>query len=98
MLQIHGYHTNVGGVTDNKSLLRCQNIWWTVYVLERQICVLLGVPLGISESDITASLPIFPESIVKTVTVAVHVKLSRAFSQVVNSMLPLTTPLSPSWC
>ncbi|KAL3496051.1 hypothetical protein BJX62DRAFT_252420 [Aspergillus germanicus] len=86
MLQIHGYHTNVGGVTDNKSLLRCQNIWWTVYVLERQICVLLGVPLGISESDITASLPNFPKSIVKTVTVAVHVKLSRAFSQVVNTL------------
>ncbi|KAL4911718.1 fungal-specific transcription factor domain-containing protein [Aspergillus aurantiobrunneus] len=86
MLQVHGYHTNVSGVTNEKDLLRYQNVWWTVYVLERQISVLLGVPLGINDADVTASLPHYPEAQLKTATVAIHVKLSRAFSQVVNAL------------
>ena len=69
--------------------MRCQNVWWTVYVLERQISVLLGAPLGISDNDISASLPNFPNSSLRTATVAIHVKLSQAFGQVVNGILRL---------
>ncbi|KAL4874888.1 fungal-specific transcription factor domain-containing protein [Aspergillus karnatakaensis] len=87
MLQIHGYHTNVASrFTNAEDLLRCQKIWWTVYVLERQMSVLMGAPLGISESDISALLPTFSDSHIKTTTVAIHVKLSQAFSQVVNAL------------
>ncbi|KAL3474891.1 fungal-specific transcription factor domain-containing protein [Aspergillus californicus] len=86
ILQVHGYHTNVTGFIDTHDLMRCQNIWWTVYVLERQLSVLLGVPLGISDNDISASLPNYPDSPIKTVTAAIHVKLSQAFSQVVNAL------------
>lgn len=85
-MQVHGYHTNVSGVTNSKDLIRCQNIWWTVYVLERQISVLLGAPLAINDSDITASLPNDTGSQARTLTVAIHVKLLQAFSQVVNGM------------
>lgn len=86
IMQVHGYHTNVSGVTNSEDLIRCQNIWWTVYVLERQISVLLGVPLAINDSDITASLPNDADSLARTLTIAIHVKLSQAFSQVVNGM------------
>ncbi|KAL4772344.1 fungal-specific transcription factor domain-containing protein [Aspergillus nidulans var. acristatus] len=86
ILQVHGYHTNVSQVTDKKDLGRCQHVWWTVYVLERQMAVLMGVPSAINDSDITASLPIDPDSTARTMTVAIHVKLSRAFSQVVNAL------------
>ncbi|KAL2813207.1 fungal-specific transcription factor domain-containing protein [Aspergillus cavernicola] len=84
ILQVHGYHTNVSEFNDPKDLVRCQSIWWTVYILERQLSVLLGVPLGISDNDISTSLPNYPNSLIKTVTTAIHVKLSQAFSQVVN--------------
>lgn len=50
------------------------------------MAVLMGVPSAINDSDITASLPIDPDSTVRTMTMAIHVKLSRAFSQVVNGM------------
>lgn len=68
MMQVHGCHTNVSGVTNSKDLIRCQNIWWTVYVLERQISVLLGAPLAINDSDITASLPNDTGSRTRTLT------------------------------
>lgn len=55
-------------------------------MLERQISVLLGVPLAINDSDITASLPNDADSLARSLTIAIHVKLSQAFSQVVNGM------------
>jgi hypothetical protein len=66
--------------------MRCQNIWWTVYVLERQISVLMGTPLSISDNDINASLPLFPDSSLKTATLVIHVKLSKALSRIMNGM------------
>jgi proline utilization trans-activator len=89
ILLVHGYHTDISFRVNNKQdLLRCQNTWWTVYVLERRISVLLGVPLGISDNDISTSLPIYSDSPFQTSTMALHVKLSQAFSQVVNGILP----------
>ncbi|KAL2814983.1 hypothetical protein BJX63DRAFT_391053 [Aspergillus granulosus] len=86
ILQVHGYHTDISTrITDEQDLHRCQSIWWTAYVLERQMSVLLGIPLGISDKDISASLPVFHDA-VKTESVAIHVKLSQAFSQVVNAL------------
>ncbi|PYI03707.1 Zn(II)2Cys6 transcription factor [Aspergillus sclerotiicarbonarius CBS 121057] len=66
MLQVHGYHTNVSGVTTSKDLLRYQNVWWTVYILERQLSVLMGAPSGVKDSDINASLPHYPDSPIRT--------------------------------
>ncbi|KAJ5477650.1 hypothetical protein N7530_003159 [Penicillium desertorum] len=87
ILQVHGYHTDLSSrFANEQDLIRFQNIWWTVYVLERQVSVLMGVPLTISDNDITASLPLFADSSLKTATVAIHVKLSKAFSRVVNAL------------
>ncbi|OJJ59112.1 hypothetical protein ASPSYDRAFT_89830 [Aspergillus sydowii CBS 593.65] len=97
IMQVHGYHTNVSGVTNSKDLIRCQNIWWTVYVLERQISVLLGVPLAINDSDITASLPNDADSLARSLTIAIHVKLSQAFSQVVNALYKGSENLNSSY-
>lgn len=71
---------------EKKELERCQNVWWTVFVLERRMSCLMGVPLGISDKDVSIPLPHFPDSPSRTATVAVHVKLAQAFGQVVNSM------------
>ncbi|KAJ9486712.1 hypothetical protein VN97_g6621 [Penicillium thymicola] len=87
ILQVHGYHTDLSTrFTNEQELVRCQNIWWTVYILERQISVLMGTPLSISDNDINTPLPLFPDSPLKTATLLIHVKLSKAFSRIVNGM------------
>ncbi|RJE25094.1 hypothetical protein PHISCL_02565 [Aspergillus sclerotialis] len=92
ILEVHGYHMNLSSrVTDQHYLIRCQNVWWTVYVLERQISVLMGAPLSINDNDISASLPSFPDSPLKTAAAAIHVKLSQAFGQVVNGKASMST-------
>ncbi|CAI7628261.1 unnamed protein product [Penicillium palitans] len=84
---VHGYHTDLSTrFTNEQGLVRCQNIWWTVYILERQISVLMGTPLSISDNDINTSLPLFPDSPLKTATLLIHVKLSKAFSRIVNAL------------
>lgn len=85
ILQVHGYHTDLSTRFPNEQeLVRCQHIWWTVYILERQISVLMGTPLSISDNDINTPLPLFPDSPLKTTTLLIHVKLSKAFSRIVN--------------
>ncbi|OQE40346.1 hypothetical protein PENCOP_c006G06829 [Penicillium coprophilum] len=87
ILQVHGYHTDLSSrFTNQHDLVRCQSVWWTVYVLERQISVLMGTPLSISDNDITAVLPLFPGSSLKTATLAIHVKLSKTFSHIMNAL------------
>lgn len=36
---------------------RCRNLWWTVYVLDRNFSSSMGVPTSIRDEDITTSLP-----------------------------------------
>lgn len=88
ILLVHGFHTNMNPEpTDTAEQARRRNIWWTVFILERRTSVLLGVPLGIRDQDIFTPLPNFPESQSQTDAAIIHVKLSKAFGQVVDSKL-----------
>ncbi|KAF7528932.1 hypothetical protein PCG10_009646 [Penicillium crustosum] len=89
---VHGYHTDLSTRFPNEQeLVRCQHIWWTVYILERQISVLMGTPLSISDNDINTPLPLFADSPLKTTTLLIHVKLSKAFSRIVNGQFSFST-------
>ena len=87
MLLVHGYHTNIpSGTLDERETQRSRNVWWTVFILERQFTVLMGVPLGISDDEISTPLPAYPDSPHKSTTMTMHVRLSQAFGQVMDSM------------
>lgn len=70
---------------DEAHVQRCMNVWWTVYVLDRQMCSLMGVPLALRDSEISAPLPAFAGSRQKSLALEIHVKLSRILSQILNS-------------
>lgn len=54
----YGMHTEMHGIClDVDFVQRSRLVWWTVYVLERRMSSLLGVPMGISEESISASFP-----------------------------------------
>ncbi|OGM49651.1 hypothetical protein ABOM_001871 [Aspergillus bombycis] len=87
MLLVHGYHTSIPlGTLDEHEIQRSRKIWWTVFIIERQFTVLMGVPLGINDNEISTPLPTYPESPHETITMAMHVKLSKAFGQVMNTL------------
>ena len=61
---------------------RCRKIFWTVYVLDRQLSSLMGVPSSIRDEEISAGLPSYSESSSRAVALDIQVKLSRVIAKI----------------
>ncbi|KAL7657948.1 hypothetical protein ACMYSQ_004088 [Aspergillus niger] len=61
---------------------RCRLVWWTVYVLERRMSSLLGVPMGISEESINASFPSISRDIQGSNVLEMQVMLCQILAKV----------------
>lgn len=85
-----GMHTNmqVEGLTE-QHVQRCRNVWWTVYVLDRQMSSLMGVPIAVKDDDISAYLPTFSGSLLKSQALELNVKLSGIIAQILNTVYGL---------
>ena len=70
---------------DEVYVQRCRTIWWTVYVLDRQISSLMGVPMGIAEDSISTPLPAFPGELERTIALKIQVQLSQILQQIDDS-------------
>lgn len=82
-----GMHTDMKSERLEPSVVqRCRRIWWTVFVLDSQMSALMGLPMNIQDSDMSAPLPEYPGSPTKTAAVKIHVKLSQALSQIINGL------------
>ncbi|OJJ42129.1 hypothetical protein ASPZODRAFT_20775 [Penicilliopsis zonata CBS 506.65] len=88
--QLDGLHTELPedelGV---KTVNRCQNLWWTLYVMDRHISSSLGLPMTIQDSDITTVLnpaPAGGRSSRRDATFRLHVKLSYLFTSILCSI------------
>ncbi len=64
---------------------RARETWWTVYILDRQMSALLGVPLTIADEDITACLPSFDGSSLKVLALSILIKISKATAEIQRS-------------
>ncbi|KAF4977143.1 hypothetical protein FZEAL_6286 [Fusarium zealandicum] len=54
----HGMHTEMQSqILDDNYVQRCRTVWWTVYILERQMVSLMGLPIGISDETISTEFP-----------------------------------------
>ncbi|RMZ77412.1 hypothetical protein DV738_g4369, partial [Chaetothyriales sp. CBS 135597] len=65
---------------------RCRKLWWTVYILDRQMSSLMGVPLSLRDEDITAPLPEFPNHSQRSIGLELHVKLSSLIAEILNTV------------
>ena len=85
-----GMHANMQGQgLDDAHVQRSMNAWWTVYILDRQMSSLMGVPLALKDSEISAPLPAIAGSRQKSLALEIHVKLSRILSHILNSKRPV---------
>ena len=70
---------------DQEYVQRCRNVWWTVYILDRQMSTLMGVPSGLKDEEISASFPTSSTSSSKNLALELNVRLSGILSQIMNS-------------
>lgn len=81
-----GLHTDMQSLQLPEKLFeRCKETWWTVYILDRRMTSLMGVPMSISEDDITAPYPAFGGSSCKQHALGIHIKLAQANAAIIQS-------------
>ncbi|KAJ9653867.1 hypothetical protein H2201_009087, partial [Coniosporium apollinis] len=81
-----GMHTDMPpGTFDTSQIERARHIWWTVYILDRELSSLMGLPVQIADENINASLPTLQSSEQAT-ALRLHIKLCRIVAQVVSTV------------
>ncbi|KAI9677790.1 MAG: hypothetical protein M1822_008102 [Bathelium mastoideum] len=82
-----GMHTDMRSLHMSETQVeRCREAWWTIYVLDRQMTSLMGVPMSLSDDDITAPLPSFLGSLAKQKALDIHIKLARANAMILQTV------------
>jgi proline utilization trans-activator len=71
---------------DELHVERCLNVFWTVYILDRQMSSLMGVPLALKDSEISTPLPTFAGAPQKSMALQLHVRLSKTIAQILNTV------------
>ncbi|KXH29412.1 hypothetical protein CSIM01_12800 [Colletotrichum simmondsii] len=79
----HGLHTEMQSHhLDETYIQRCRLVWWTIYVLERQMSALMGVPMFISDECVCTPFPIFYEQAQRTSALHIQIKLAQVLGQI----------------
>lgn len=87
-------YTGMHGIClDEDYVQRSSLVWWTVYVLERRMSSLLGVPMAISEESISASFPSISRPIQGSNVLEMQVVLCQILAKVDLSEFSLLSAL-----
>lgn len=82
----HGMHTDMPiGALGIHAVERCRKIWWTVYILDRQMSSIQGLPQSIDDRFVQAIPPSFSGSPEKARTLGMHIKLCRSIAEISSS-------------
>jgi proline utilization trans-activator len=86
--QAQGMHTDMPmAELGERTVQRCRRIWWTIYILDRQMTALMGLPQSIRDDDITCQLPNFSGSTQRSAALNMQIKLSRIYAEIGKSEL-----------
>jgi proline utilization trans-activator len=81
-----GMHTDMPVADLGEPLVqRCRRIWWTVYILDRQMTSLMGLPQNIQDDDISCRLPSFSGSAQRAAALDTQIKLARIYADISRS-------------
>lgn len=66
---------------------RCCKIWWTVYILDREMTSLMGLPQSINDDHVNTQLPTYSGSVQRTAAIGMQIKISRIIADINSSKL-----------
>lgn len=85
---VEGLHTNLPEMQIGETFaIRCNNVWWTTYILDRTLSATVGAPTSVNDEHISNVLPNPTESPTKLATLSLHVKLSRLISVILTGRI-----------
>ncbi|KAL4927673.1 Zn(II)2Cys6 transcription factor [Aspergillus undulatus] len=78
-----GMHTDIPVLHLGEALVqRCRKVWWTIYVLDRQMTSLMGLPQSIQDNQIHPQLPSFPGSPQKVVALGMQIRMCQIIAEI----------------
>lgn len=89
MAMSYGMHTRMPvGDLGQQVVERCRKIWWTVYILDRHMTSIQGLPQSVDDRFVQTDLPSFVGSPEKIATIGMHIKLCRSIADISSSKIP----------
>lgn len=86
MAMNHGMHTDMPIMELGPELVqRCRKIWWTVYVLDRQMSSLMGLPQSTLDEGVYCQLPSYSGSVQRTTALSMQIKFARIIAEISSS-------------
>lgn len=81
---MEGMHTQLPeDVLGSATVVRCQNIWWSLYIMDRHFSPSLGLPMTTQDSDISTLIsPQISEP--RDVTFSLQVRITRMLSFIIS--------------
>ena len=93
-----GMHTNIPtGQLPDDLIQRCRKIWWTIYVLDREMTSLMGLPQAVRDEDVQAPLPASEGDTFRSWAFTMRIKLSHFIASIDRSKLFLRYRLVLPW-
>lgn len=82
----HGLHTDMPlHLLGSAYVERCRRVWWTIYILDREMTSLMGIPSSVHNDDIDCPLPTFAGSTQRVATLHMQVKLYQILTNINKS-------------
>ncbi|KAB8234204.1 Zn(II)2Cys6 transcription factor [Aspergillus alliaceus] len=82
-----GMHTDMSEEHLGDALVqRCRRIWWTIYILDRQMTSLMGLPQSIRDDQLHHQLPYFPGSPQKGIALSMQIKVCQIMDEINSSV------------
>lgn len=79
----NGMHTNMPVDQFGAHFVeRCRRIWLTVYVMDREMTSLMGIPPSISNDVVYVDLPHFSGSIQRQSALRMQIRVSHSIAQI----------------
>lgn len=89
----NGLHTDIGTERfDDGMVERSRRVWWTVYILDREMTSLMGLPQSHHDHGVCPQLPRFLGSLQRPVALSIRIKLSRIMAKINDSRYPILFP------
>ncbi|KAI0975083.1 Zn(II)2Cys6 transcription factor [Xylaria arbuscula] len=78
-----GLHTDMGTEGFSEGLVeRSRRAWWTVYILDREMTSLMGLPQSNHDCGVSLQLPSLSGSTQRTAALSIRIKISRIMAKI----------------
>ncbi|OJJ35927.1 hypothetical protein ASPWEDRAFT_532510 [Aspergillus wentii DTO 134E9] len=85
--QLEGLHTQLPEEElGPEVLMRCRNLWWTLYIMDRHFSSSLGLPMTTHDSDITTLVDPPSACSQQDATLSLQVRLSQLLSSILTTI------------